>query len=330
MAGSVSPIGITGLSCCLLGAAAVADEAPLRVRMENFTVMPSTGPVVNVLVENRTGKATGTVVRVRWPDGWKGAPEEQKIMITPEGTAKAAFTIEKATDIAANRYPVSVEAMTGNRTVTRTQQIVCATAPYLKPKLDGRLDDWQDAAPITFLTRGKATTVMTGWSRRQFCLAVRAGQMVAGAVQFALTPGAAEAPGRFEWLVVAPNEDGRAKCYQLFRPGDDLAIAERARPLAGMESSVLEAKVTRKGAAMCFEIAAPVKAVPGLRPTPGRTFGFSLLVHTADGLRDLGGVMNLWDDQRSPRSWCRWKGASFGPTPPFDSNIEFGFSSSIH
>jgi hypothetical protein len=55
-----------------------------------------------------------------------------------------------------------------------------------------------------------------------------------------------------------------------------------------------------------------------------------LLVHETGGLRDLGTVMNLWDDQRHPQSWSRWKGAAFGPTPPFDSNVEFGFSSSIH
>ena len=92
----------------------------------------------------------------------------------------------------------------------------------------------------------------------------------------------------------------------------------------------MEAHVTRKGATMWIEIAAPVRSMPALRPTPGRPFRFSVLVHAPDGVRDLGSVMNLWEDQRSPRSWCRWKGATFGPIPPFDSNAEFGFSSSIH
>lgn len=323
-------LSIIGASCYLFGVLTAAEEAPLRLRMENFTVTPSTGPVVNVLVENRSDKALETSVTVRWPEGWKGAPESRKTTLQPRGTAIAPFTIEKAVDVAANRYPVTVEARAGEHTATRTQQIVCATAPYLKPQLDGQLDDWKDAAPITFATGGKDTTAMTCWNRRQFCLAVRADQMTSGAIQFALAPGTTGTAGRFEFVVVVPEKDGPAKCYQLLKPGDDHAVAEKTRPLAGLECETVEAHVTRDGTTMNIEVAAPVKALPGLRPTPGRAFRFSLLVHGPDGLRDLGSVMNLWEDQRSPRSWCRWEGAKFGPTPPFDSNIEFGFSSSIH
>jgi hypothetical protein len=173
--------------------------------------------------------------------------------------------------------------------------------------------------------------VLTCWNRRQFCLAVRADRMKAGALQFALAPAFSEEGDRFEFVVVAaPEQDGPAKCYQLLQPGDDLAIAEQTRHLAGLESDILEAHVTREGDALLFEITASAKSLPGLRPTPGRAFRFSLLVHTPEGLRDLGTVMNLWNDQRSPQSWCRWEGAAFGPVLPFDSDVEFGFSSSIH
>ncbi len=320
---------IIGAAILLCGQSATADEA-LRLRMENFTVMPSTGPVVNVRVENRSDKELETTLQVLWPVGWKGAPESRKVTLQPSSTTITPFTIEKAIDVAANRYPVTIEARAGEHTVTRTQQIVCATAPYLKPTLDGQLDDWKDAAPITFPTAGKATTVMTCWNRRQFCLAVRADRMNSGAIQFALASAKFDKPGRFEFVVVVPKKDGPAKCFQLLKPGDDLAIAEKSRPLAGLECETLEAHVTRDGETMCIEVAAPVKSLTDLRPTPGRAFRFSALVHTQDGLRDLGSVMNLWNDQRSPHSWCRWEGAKFGPTPPFDSNVEFGFSSSIH
>jgi len=314
---------------CLLGHSAAADDA-LRLRMENFTVMPSTGPVANVLVENHSDKELEATVQVRWPDGWKGAPTARKLTLQAGETAIAPFTIEKAVDAAANRYPVTVEARAGEHTTTRTQQIVCATAPYLKPQLDGRLDDWQDAAPITFETRGRKTTVMTCWNRRQFCLSVRADHMKSGTLQFALAPAAAGGGGRSEFVVVAPKQDGAAKCYQLLRPGDDPAIAEQARSLGGLECETIEAHATRDGETMCLEVAVPAKSIPGLRPTPGRGFRFSLLVHAENGLRDLGSVMNLREDQRPPNSWCRWEGAKFGPVPPFDSNVEFGFSSSIH
>jgi len=309
-----------------------AAAEPLRVRMENFIVTPSTGPLVNVHVQNRSERAVNAVVRVRWPEGWKGAPAEQTVSIGPNATAKTAFTVEKAVDVAANRYAVVVEARAGDVTVTRTQQVVCATAPYLKPQVDGKLDDWKDAVPIAFTANSKVTTVMTCWNRKQVCVAVRAEQMKAGAVQFALAAESGEKLGRYEFVVVAPEQDGPAKCFLLMRPGDDLKLAEQSRALEGLECGDVQASATRDGAVTCFEIAVPVKLVPELQPTPGRPFRFSLLVHeaTGAGLRDLGAVMNLWDDQRHPQSWCGWKGAAFGPTPPFDSNVEFGFSSSIH
>ena len=316
--------------CCLVGSPLIADDAPLRVRMENFTVTPSTGPVVGVQVENHSGEELEASVKVEWPEGWKGAPEEQKTTVNPGASATAEFTIEKAIDLAANRYPVTVEVRAGDHVVKRTQQVVCATAPYLKPRRDGRLDDWKDAVPIELPGEGGTTTVMTCWNRKQFCIGVLAEGMKAGALQFALTPGTAADAERFEFVVVAPGADGPAKCYQLLQPGDEPADAEKDRPLEGLASGTIEANVTRDGDTMSFEITAPSKAFSGLRPTPGRAFRFSLLVHTPGGLRDLGAVMNLPDDRRSPRSWCRWKGASFGPVPPFDGDGEFGFSSSVH
>lgn len=327
---SLIHVGLIGVSCCLFGVLTAAEEAPLRVRMENFTVMPSTGPVVNVEVENGSDRNLGAAVKVQWPGGWKCAPAEQKIDLRPGQTTKAAFTIEKAVDVASNRYPVTVEARAGGHSVARTQQVVCATAPYLKPAVDGQLDDWKDAVPITFQTAGEATTVMTCWNRRQFCLAVRADKVTSGAIQFALAPGTSGNAGRFEFVVMLPEKDGPAKCYQLLKPGDDPALPEELRPLAGLECETLEALVTRDGTTTSLELTAPVKSLPGLRPMPGREFQFSLLVHTPDGLRDLGSVMNLGDGRRSPQAWCRWQGAKFGPTPPFDSKVEFGFSSSIH
>ncbi|MBI5684723.1 MAG: hypothetical protein HZC54_06555 [Verrucomicrobia bacterium] len=325
----------TSLLCCLVASIFCASQRttaaePLRVRMENFIVTPSTGPLVHVHVQNRGERAVSAVVRVRWPEGWKGAPAEQTVSIGPKATAKVAFTVEKAVDVAANRYAVVVEARAGDVAVTRTQQVVCATAPYLKPQVDGKLDDWKDAVPITFTTAGKATTAMTCWSRKLFCVAVRAEQMKGGAVQFAVAPESGEKPGRYEFVVLAPEQDGPAKCFLLMRPDDDLKLTEQSRALEGLECGDVQAAVTKEGGATCFEIAVQVKLVPELQPTPGRPFRFSLLVHDGGGLRDLGTVMNLWDDQRQPQSWSRWKGAAFGPTPPFDSNVEFGFSSSIH
>ncbi|MBM3880147.1 MAG: hypothetical protein FJ387_10580 [Verrucomicrobia bacterium] len=305
---------------------------PVRLRVENFLVMPSTGPVVNVQVKNLTTDPVRAVVRVSWPEGWRTAPAEQTVELAPHATAQGAFTLERALDVAANRYPVVVEARVGNTTVTRTQLVVCATAPYLRPQIDGALDDWQDAAPIAFAAAGRPTTVMTCWNRRQFCVAVRAEQGRPAAMQLALAAERGDVPGRYEFVVVPPEQNGPARCYLLLRPGADLALTKETRALAGLECGEVQAQVTRTGAATHYEVAVPLTLVPELRPTPGRPFRFSLLVHEAEGsgLRDLGAVMNLWEDQRHPQSWCRWQGAAFGATLPWDSHIEFGFSSSIH
>jgi len=239
MSNVVLPFCLAASIFCASQRPAAAAE-PLRVRMENFIVTPSTGPLVNVHVQNRSERAVNAVVRVRWPEGWKGAPTEQTVSVAANATAKAAFTIEKALDVAANRYTVVVEARAGDVTVTRTQQVVCATAPYLKPQVDGKLDDWKDAVPISFAAAGKATTVMTCWNRKQFCVAVRAGQMQTGTAQFALAPEAGEKPGRYEFVVAAPEQDGPAKCFLLMRPGDDLKLAKQSRTLEGSECSCMK------------------------------------------------------------------------------------------
>jgi len=219
---------LTASILCMSQRPAAAAE-PLRVRMENFTVMPSTGPVVNVLVQNRSERAVNAVVRVRWPEGWKGAPAEQMVSVGPNAMAKAAFTIEKAVDVVANRYPVVVEARTGDVAVTRTQQVVCATAPYLKPQVDGKLDDWKDAVPIAFTTAGKGTTVMTCWNRKQFCVAVRAEQMKAGAVQFAL---AAEGGASFQRATGDEKNRKREACATVASPRCEFVVVapEQAGP----------------------------------------------------------------------------------------------------
>lgn len=105
MSDTANRIWCFAMTCWLWGLGAVAGEAPLRVRMENFTVTPSTGPVVGVQVENLGKEEREVALRVRWPEGWRGAPEEQKVTVKAGDSATAAFTIEKAVDVAANRYP---------------------------------------------------------------------------------------------------------------------------------------------------------------------------------------------------------------------------------
>jgi len=302
-------------------------DAPLDLRLENLTVMPSTGPVVNAWARNATDAELTTTLRARWPAGWQVTPAEHPLRLEPGQVARVAYALERAADREGNRYEVTFEARVGSKLVTVPQTIVVATAPSLKPRCDGQLDDWRDAVPIAFETGGRATTVLMCWNRERVGLAVRVHEDALGpgdAVQFALAPARGK---RWEFLVVAPNQ-----AYLLLKPTDDPALTEQARPLAPLACAEVEAAVTRAGQETCYEVLVPTALVPELRPTTGRLFRCSVLVHDRDGtgLRDLGSVMNLWPTQRQARSWCRWPGAAFGTPLPFDPVAEFGFSSSIH
>ncbi|KPK41912.1 MAG: hypothetical protein AMK72_14780, partial [Planctomycetes bacterium SM23_25] len=90
--------------------------------------------------------------------------------------------------------------------------------------------------------------------------------------------------------------------------------------------------VTRRDGVTYYECAIPMKAIPQIRPEPGREFCFSVLVHDpgGTGLRDWGEAAGLWPWQRSRLAWCAWQGATWPDDPPFDNKVEWGFCSSKH
>ena len=94
-----------------------------------------------------------------------------------------------------------------------------------------------------------------------------------------------------------------------------------------------EVKVAHKNGVTTYELAIPMKAMArALKVSAGREYYFSLLVHDADGtgVRDFGSVMNMWEESRNSNAWSNWNGAKWNDYKPFDNNVEFGFSSSIH
>lgn len=344
---ALAAAALAGWVLWLCGAASrLPAEEAVDLRLENFTVMPSTGPVIHAWVRNRTQTPLDLTLLAQWPQGWKVQPPAA-LSLAPGATGKAAFAVEQAADALVNRYPVALQAQAGGKSWRSAQEVLVATAPYLKPVIDGQLEDWKDAVPIGFSTQGRSTSVLTCWNRKLFCLAVRVEEERLGAsldgqpgdaIQFALQPLAAASPeqspersSRCEFLVTTTGQEA-GRGFLLLRPGDDCSLAAAPRPLAGLECPDLQTAVSHSEGATVYEIAVPLNLLPGLRATPGRSFGFSLLVHDpgGTGLRDLGSVMRLWPDRRDAAAWCRWEGASFGDPPPFDNQIEFGFSSSIH
>ena len=126
--------------------------------------------------------------------------------------------------------------------------------------------------------------------------------------------------------------DEEAARFRLIAPGEKLSTARGVRALEGLACEKVQAVVSRADGVTRYEIAVPFALLPNLRPTTGREFCFSLLVHDPDGvgLRDLGEVMRLPPERRLPLAWCRWRGAKWPKTTPFDGKIEWGFCSSIH
>jgi hypothetical protein len=336
------------------GLVSVAEDDPRNIlcRARNFLVPPSSGPVTTIAVHNSGSQSFEGTVRADFPEGWQVSPGRQPVQLKPGETKRIPFTIEHAVDRAANVYPVSITVEDSSGAQVRNQQVRCASTPYFKPKIDGKLKEWNDAIPITFSTAGQKTVVRSYWNRAQFCLAVEveedrliglkksSPESGLDAVQFALAPADSVTGGadgntsaRYEFLVADSGAAfGKDRCFHLSKPGEAIARSRQMRPLQPLQFQEAEVAVKRKGHITIYEVAIPFKSMPSLRPTPGREYCFSLLVHDPDGtgLRDLGETMSLTDQARHPLAWSSWEYVQWKNKVPLDNKIEFGFCSSIH
>ncbi|MHC4742000.1 MAG: NEW3 domain-containing protein [Planctomycetota bacterium] len=333
------------LVVCLFGGSAC--DATVDVRAENFTVPPSTGPVTHILIRNSGNAATAVVVEPKFPDGWRWSPKERAATIEAGQTQRLAFAIEKANDTKSNEYTIEIGIRNGSEVKVHGQQIVCASAPYFKPKIDGKFKDWADAIPATFVTKDKKTIVSTYWNKKQFCLYVQfeeaklygykkdATQI--DAVQFALATTKAITPTspdekaqRYEFLLVDSGK--KDKCFALIKPDDGLAVTQQQRPLEPLEFEDAEIVVKRKGSITSYECAIPFSAMRQIRPDVGRQIAFSILVHDPDGtgVRDWGKAAGLWPEQKNPLAWSRWGSGDWPAETLYDSKLEWGLCSSKH
>jgi hypothetical protein len=334
-----------------LGGGNDAAQGDIAVRAENFTVPPSTGPLTHILIRN-TGEATRKIiVQPKFSDNWRWTPDQRTVTVAPRETTRVPFTIEKATDVASNRYPIEIIVLEGNDTTTHQQSVVCASAPYFRPKIDGKFKDWSDAIPVTFTTAGRNTVVSTYWNKQYFCLYVqveedklhsyRKGAAVIDAVQLslasrdAITPSTAAAKAqRGEFLLVdSRGPFAKDRCFFLMKTGDRLSIAQKQRALPEVpEIQEAQVVVKRRGKITHYECAIPFAALSGIRPDVGREICVSVLIHDPDGtgVRDWGKATGLWPAQRNPLAWCTWGQTMWANDPPYDGKIEWGLCSSKH
>jgi len=329
--------------CMNYATAAEQPDAPIAIRAEMLTVPPATQPLASVAVKNLGDTPYAGSISLKGPPTWRIAPPQRDVELAPGETRRVPFAIERGVNLEANTYPLEVTA-TGM--ASHKQTVFCASAPYFKPTIDGDPSEWKDAIPVTFTSGGRKTVVSTYWNRRQFSLLVaveeealvRPGSAETfDAVQFALssletTTGTKpdDEAARFEFLLTAADKN-QGKCYQLASPETKLADAAKARTLGPLEYDDATLAVRRTGTTTYYECGIPFTPMrDDIRPSEGREFFFSVLVHDPDGtgVRDLGQAAGLWPSQRNALAWSRWQGARWGEKPPFDNKVNWGLSSS--
>ncbi len=342
---------------CMFIVATAAAAPDIAVRAENFTVPSATGPVTHILARNTGDAECAITVEPEYPAGWQWSPKNREVTLAPGEMKRLPFTIEKASFEKLNTYPVEITVIKGSDRTKYQQKVVCASAPYFRPEIDGRFDEWSDAIGVTFKTAGgpdstsgveRKTVFHTYWNRRHFYLYVQVEEdklygykrsaALVDAVQFALAPRTAvtasesNAPSqRSEFLIVHEGGlFGRDKCFQLIEPGRELSITQRQRNLEKLQLKDAEVVVKRRGDITHYECAIPFAGVPTIKPKVGREIGFSILVHDPDGtgIRDWGKAAGLWPEQRNRFAWCKWGKVKWPVDLLYDSKVEFGLCSS--
>ncbi|MEI6644589.1 MAG: hypothetical protein WCP12_00970 [bacterium] len=286
-------ISIAVLSTLML---AVAQGAEVKVR--NFTVNPSTGPLGAVDVY---GDWKGSVMLTP-PEGWVIDPQIVKV----EGT-REPFRVVKATEQPANKYGFAV---TVDGKVH--QQTVCvASAPYGKLVIDARPDKlWQDGISLDWKTNGKNTVLRMFWNEENLYLAV-------------------EMEGGFKSLQYGLGfiKKNGTKVYHEFETDAQGKTARLTIEDGKLTKKTVAAKTcsaSDKGVTIC-EIELPMEVVEGIRFDAGREFYFSLIVQDSDGkIRDLGERMNRPACAKRGNAWMGIQ------TELYDAWSIFGCCSSIH
>lgn len=328
----------------------VGAEVPVALRVESFTVAPAHTPSAVVRIKNRGDGPYRGVVRVDPPEGWRLEPEEQDVALEPGEMKRLRFVVKQGAAAEENSYPIAVTATSPDGTVTRRQQVATASAPYFKPAIDGDVAEWKDAIPVTWSAGGKKTVVRTYWNRRQFSVlvAVEEEKLVGmeepspegtfDAVQISLSPQGAvtgTSPDgeavRYEFLLVPTGGGTSGRVFQLAEPGVTLAETQAARELDPLEYEDAQIAVRREGGVTYYECSLPFRPMSRqIRPSEGREFCLSVLVHDPDGtgVRDWGRAAGLWPEERNRLAWSRWPGAEWEEEPPFDNKTAWGLCSS--
>jgi len=274
----------------------VAQGAEVKVR--NFTVNPSTGPLGAVDV---FGDWKGEVSLIP-PAGWTIEPTALKI----EGS-HAPFRVVKAAENQSNSYPFVIEV----EGKVETQAVSVASAPYGKLVIDAKPDPlWKDAIPLEWQTAGKKSVLRMFWNEDNLYLAVE----LEGGLK-ALQYGFGFIKKNGTKIYHEFETDALGKTHHLSLEEGKMV----KRPVGAKSVSLTDAGKT------CCEIELPIEVVEGIRFDAGREFYFSLLVTDSEGMiRDLGERMNRPASAKRKDAWLGIQ------KELYDAWGIFGCCSSIH
>ncbi|MGQ9697741.1 MAG: hypothetical protein ACUVRO_07080, partial [Armatimonadota bacterium] len=141
-----------------LKAAEISGIDPVSVRVKPLLGAVSQGPPIRVEVTNEIGAPVTGEIMVKPPKGWILAKNRERFgPINPGQTTVVSFPVTQAAVSPDNRYHVTVYAakrltnlpwqMGWNLKVE--QDISAAIAVRGTPTIDGKLDDWENAVPLT-------------------------------------------------------------------------------------------------------------------------------------------------------------------------------------
>jgi hypothetical protein len=347
--GRVARLACPACATLLLFLDALGAAEPVALRIESLTVSPAQVPSAVVVVQNRSSEAYEGQLEIEAPANWVLEPRTQPVILAPKASKRVFFLVKRAANRPDNRYPLTVRARSTDGDTSRRQHVVVASAPYFKPTVDASHSEWKDAIPVTWMTSGKETVVRTFWNRRNFCLLVeveedhfspwqdRVEAVPCDAVQIAIsaegstTPSATDAKaGRFEYLLLG-DDRGAGRCFQLADPDTDVAVTTQPPDLLQSVVSDAELRVWRERDRTYYECSLSWRPIRDyIRPSEGRSFCFSILVHDPDGvgLRDWGQAAGLWPWQRNPLAWSEWANVSWDEDPAFDNKTSWGLCSS--
>ncbi|WP_438479354.1 hypothetical protein [Oleiharenicola lentus] len=148
----ISTRGASDVEAKLRAARAEYAGNTLQATLLDFTQPLEKKPAVRVSVRNNAQATTDAEVKLTPPTGWRlVAPTQSLAALKPGESRELAFEVAETAEVAANRYPFSVEVKSPTGGLRFTENLHVAIFRRGTVNVDGDLSDWEKigALPVT-------------------------------------------------------------------------------------------------------------------------------------------------------------------------------------